>query len=147
VAGAPENSKDRGDETEAKIIYTLISSGYSVSVPFGDNDKYDLIVDDSEALYRIQCKTAWTTKKGTMRFNTHSQTTKNGEYHERTYHGDVDAFAIRYPENGKISGSISRQRRVRRWSSGSNRRSITHQSTGPASMNSPAISSSHIIGP
>jgi len=96
------NSKDTGDQTEAKIIHALIKQGYSVSIPFGDNDKYDLVVDDGESLRRVQCKTAWTTAKGTMRFNTHSQTTKNGRYHEQTYHGDIDAFVVLYPENGKI---------------------------------------------
>ena len=93
------NTKDRGDETEAKVIHELISSGYSVSVPFGDNDKYDLVVDDGKALYRIQCKTAWKNKQDTIRFNTHSQTTQEGEYHENTYHGEIDAFVVRYPND------------------------------------------------
>ena len=92
------NSKDKGDETEAKAIQTLISNGYSVSLPFGDNDKYDLILDSGENLYRLQCKTAWENKESTVRFNTHSQTTKDGEYHEKTYDGEVDAFLVRYPE-------------------------------------------------
>lgn len=96
------NSKDKGDETEAKVLQKLISCGYSVSIPFGDNDKYDLIVDAHGELYRVQCKTAWTSTKGTLRFNTHSQTTKDGDYHEDTYHGHVDAFVVRYPENGQI---------------------------------------------
>ncbi|USZ69374.1 group I intron-associated PD-(D/E)XK endonuclease [Halorussus salilacus] len=96
------NSKDKGDETEATVIQRLISNGYSVSIPFGDNDKYDLIVDDGNRLYRVQCKTAWANKEETMRFNTHSQTTKDGEYHEKTYHGEIDAFLVRYPEDGTI---------------------------------------------
>ncbi len=50
----------------------------------------------------VQCKTGWTNKEDTMRFNTHSQTTKQGRYHEKTYHGKVDAFLVRYPENEKI---------------------------------------------
>lgn len=96
------NTKDKGDETEVKIISELISRGYSVSIPFGDNDKYDLVVDDNDYLYRIQCKTAWSNKPDTMRFNTHSQTTQEGEYHENPYHGEIDAFAVRYPENEKF---------------------------------------------
>lgn len=98
----PRNSKDRGDETEARVIHELVSCGYSVSLPFGDNNKYDLVLDAGGELYRIQCKTGWTTKKGTMRFNTHSQTTRNGEYHESTYHGDIDAFLVRHPETEKL---------------------------------------------
>jgi hypothetical protein len=93
-----ENSKRRGDESESKVIHELISRGCSVSIPFGDNDKYDLIADIDGQLYRIQCKTAWQNKPETIRFNTHSQTTSQGEYFEETYHGEVDAFVVRYPE-------------------------------------------------
>jgi hypothetical protein len=96
------NSKDRGDGTEARIIHELVSSGYSVSIPFGDNDKYDLVVDDGENLHRIQCKTAWENKEETIRFNTHSQTTKEGEYHERIYHGEIDAFLVHYPDTEEL---------------------------------------------
>ena len=93
-----KNTKDAGDETEARVLSELIASGYSVSVPFADNDKYDLVVDTGQRLYRVKCKTAWKNKDETIRFNTHSQTTKDGEYHERTYHGDIDAFVVRYPK-------------------------------------------------
>lgn len=91
------NSKQNGDETEAKLVHELIASGYSVSIPFGDNDKYDIVVDDGTDLHRVQCKTAWRTGKGTVRFNTHSQTTRAGEYHESTHYGEIDAFLVRFP--------------------------------------------------
>lgn len=39
------NKKQVGDKGEAKILSDLISRGYSVSIPFGDNDKYDLVLD------------------------------------------------------------------------------------------------------
>ncbi|WP_254765861.1 group I intron-associated PD-(D/E)XK endonuclease [Salinilacihabitans rarus] len=96
------NSKDIGDETEAVIISHLVADGYSVAIPFGDNDRYDLVVDDEENLYRVQCKTAWRNKERTIRFNTHSQTTKDGQYHERTYHEEIDGFLVRYPENDRL---------------------------------------------
>ena len=92
------NSKAIGDEPESRVLSELLTHGYSVSIPFGDNDRYDLVVDDGDELYRIQCKTGWPNKDETLRFNTHSQTTKNGTYHERTYHGDIDAFMVYYPE-------------------------------------------------
>lgn len=94
----PENSKAIGDTTESRIIHELVRRGYLVSVPFGDNSKYDLVVDDEGSIYRIQCKTAWRTSPHTIRFNTHSQTTKDGEYHETTYEGEIDAFVVRFPE-------------------------------------------------
>ncbi|SEW11075.1 group I intron-associated PD-(D/E)XK endonuclease [Halobacterium jilantaiense] len=97
-----ENSKQTGDETEARILTELVASGYSVSVPFGDNDKYDLIVDDGGTLHRVQCKTAWENKNDTIRFNTHSQTTREGSYHEQTYEEAVDAFVVRYPKTDTL---------------------------------------------
>lgn len=96
------NSKDVGDETEAAIISKLIAAGYSVSIPFGDNDKYDLVVDDGGTLHRVQCKTAWQNKEQTIRFNTHSQTTKDGSYHENTYQDEIDAFLVRYPTTERL---------------------------------------------
>lgn len=80
----------------------MIARGYSVSVPFGDNDKYDLIIDNGEELYRIQCKTAWQNKSQTIRFNTHSQTTSDGKYHEETYNNRIDAFVVRYPNTEQL---------------------------------------------
>lgn len=96
------NSKDVGDETEAKIISAAIGAGYSVAIPFGDNDKYDLVLDDGDELLRIQCKTAWENKSQTIRFNTHSQTTKSGSYHEETYQEKIDAFLVRYPASEQL---------------------------------------------
>ncbi|WP_435066326.1 group I intron-associated PD-(D/E)XK endonuclease [Halobaculum sp. EA56] len=92
------NSKDTGDVTEARSILELTSAGYSVSVPFGDNDSYDLLVEVDDGFIRVQCKTAWSVGSRVIRFNTHSQTTADGEYYERTYDGEVDAFFVRYPE-------------------------------------------------
>ncbi|WP_266075151.1 group I intron-associated PD-(D/E)XK endonuclease [Haladaptatus caseinilyticus] len=68
------NTKGKGGETEAEIIHTFISRGYSISVPFGDNDKYDIIVDSGQNICRVQCKTGWankdaTTQKMELRFD------------------------------------------------------------------------------
>ncbi len=51
---------------------------------------------------RVQCETAWQNKAETIRFNTHSQTTRNGSYHEQTYEEAMDAFVVRYPETGQL---------------------------------------------
>ncbi len=88
--------------TESKIIHEMVANGHSVSVPFGDNDKYDLIADNDDHLYRIQCKTAWQNKEDTIRFNTNSQTTADGEYHEETYENQIDAFVVRYPQTEQL---------------------------------------------
>jgi hypothetical protein len=95
------NTKDRGDETEAKVIHELIARGYSVSVPFGDNDKYDLIVDDGRSLLRVQCKTGWIEDE-CVRFKTASKTTVDGEVRRTDYEGEIEAFAIRCKDTGTL---------------------------------------------
>lgn len=90
------NSKQTGDRTEARCLHALLECGYSVSIPFGDNDRYDLIVDTGSRLVRVHCKTAWR-KSGTIRFNTHSQTTSDGKYHETTYDETIDGFLVYDP--------------------------------------------------
>lgn len=95
------NTKDRGDETEAKIIHELISRGYSVSTPFGDNDKYDVILDDDRTLYRVQCKTGWLEDE-CVRFKTASKTTVDGEVSRVDYEGEIEAFAVRCRDTGQL---------------------------------------------
>lgn len=124
------NSKATGDTTEAYCLSTLLASGYSVSIPFGDNDKYDLIVDTGSRLLRVQCKTAWQGASGTIRFNTHSQTTTDGDYEETTYEDAIDAFLAHYPRAATCSGSTSRMRHNKRCISGTTPRSTTPRSTG-----------------
>lgn len=95
------NTKQTGDETEARIVAALIAEGYSVSVPFGDNDKYDLVLDTGDRLLRIQCKTGWIEDE-VVRFKTASQTTAGGAVTMEDYDGEVDAFAVRCKDNENL---------------------------------------------
>lgn len=51
-----ENTKKLGNLTELQCMTYLYSLGYSISVPFGNADKYDLILDINDKLYKIQIK-------------------------------------------------------------------------------------------
>ncbi|MFC4358240.1 group I intron-associated PD-(D/E)XK endonuclease [Halobium salinum] len=88
------STKQRGDETESRLLAELISRGYSVSVPFGDNDRYDLVVDAGDSLYRVQCKTGWVEEEARIRFKTGSKTTKDGVPVTTDYGDDIDSFAV-----------------------------------------------------
>ena len=95
------NTKDTGDVTEARIIHELIATGYSVSIPFGDNDRYDLVVDAGAQLLRVQCKTGW--REGDcVRFKTASKTTVDGDVAMTDYDGDIDAFAVRCKDDDQL---------------------------------------------
>lgn len=48
--------KQQGDTAELKFMLLNQELGYTVSKPFGDNAKYDLIVDTCMELQRIQVK-------------------------------------------------------------------------------------------
>ncbi|SDG10461.1 group I intron-associated PD-(D/E)XK endonuclease [Halorientalis regularis] len=95
------NTKDTGDTTEAQIIHALIARGYSVSIPFGDNDSYDLIVDAGSTLHRVQCKTGWIEDE-CVRFKTASKTTVDGSVVARDYGDAIDAFAVRCRDTDQL---------------------------------------------
>jgi len=50
------NSKQLGNLTELQCMTYLYELGYSISIPFGNADKYDLILDIKDKLYKIQIK-------------------------------------------------------------------------------------------
>jgi hypothetical protein len=88
------NTKQTGDVTESRILHELVRRGHSVSVPFGDNDPYDLVVSVGDRLVRVQCKTGWR-EDGRVRFKTGSKTTDDGEPVVVDYGDAVDVFAVR----------------------------------------------------
>lgn len=88
--------KERGELTEAVVLAKLIEFGYSVSMPFGDSRRYDMIVDDGRRLYRVQVKTArdgYST--GTVEFNTASVHPISGR--KTRYEGQIEAFIAYHP--------------------------------------------------
>lgn len=52
------DSKQIGNLTELQCITRFYELGYSVSIPYGDSEKYDFIVDINNKLYKMQCKHA-----------------------------------------------------------------------------------------
>lgn len=52
------DTKQVGNLTELQCITRFYELGYSVSIPYGDSEKYDFILDINGNLYRIQCKHA-----------------------------------------------------------------------------------------
>ena len=50
-------NKDQGNIGLAKAMYELQVLGYRISIPFTENQNYDLIVDKDDKLYRVQIKT------------------------------------------------------------------------------------------
>ncbi|MEF8808461.1 group I intron-associated PD-(D/E)XK endonuclease [Natronomonas sp.] len=92
------NTKRIGDASEARVLSALLERDYPVSVPFGDNDPYDLLVETSDGVHRVQVKTGWM-EEGRIRFKTASKTTADGNAVRRDYAPEeVDVFAVRCRE-------------------------------------------------
>ncbi len=52
-----EHPKAIGDRSTLAAMLALREAGYALLLPFGENLRYDLIIDDGTALSRVQCKT------------------------------------------------------------------------------------------
>ena len=76
-------------------MLALHESGYQVSVPFGENTRYDLVLDDGQRLTRVQCKTG-RMRLGAVEFATASSYAHhpNEKPTQRHYRGQADAFAV-----------------------------------------------------
>jgi hypothetical protein len=92
------NSKDTGNITEAKLIAKFVELGYTVSIVFGDNARYDLIIDNEDGLKRIQCKTG-RIRDGRVLFNTASVSPFTNKLNY--YTGEIDFFAVYCSDNDK----------------------------------------------
>jgi len=87
--------KDVGDGSTLAIMTALRMSGVALYVPFGENTRCDLIVDEDGELIRVQCKTG-RLRDGAIRFAVCScyGHHRNPETARRNYQGQVDYFAV-----------------------------------------------------
>ncbi len=92
------NSKAIGERTEAQVLAALLKKGLTVLIPFGDNQRYDLVIDENGKFTRIQCKTG-RLKKGAIAFNTCSIDVNTQK--RKSYYGEADLFGIYCPETDK----------------------------------------------
>jgi hypothetical protein len=84
------STKYAGDTTETAILFALTKKGYTVSIPFGENCRYDLVVDIEGSLKKVQCKTG-RLHNGCVIFRGCSQNISSGR---RSYIGQIDFFGV-----------------------------------------------------
>lgn len=94
------NTKIISDVGVSKIVARAIELGYSVALPFGDNQRYDLILVHGKKTRLAQCKTG-RLRNGIIRGNACSND-HGSKRVGRNYKGDADIFLIYCPDNGKI---------------------------------------------
>jgi hypothetical protein len=98
-----DHPKDVGDRSALAIIWGLRARGYAILIPFGENTRYDLVIDDGERLSKVQCKTG-RLRNGTITFHTYSSYAHhpNPKQRFRRYGYSVDYYGIYCPDNGGV---------------------------------------------
>jgi hypothetical protein len=92
---------DVGLRSEAAILSVLVRRGYAVLLPFGVNQRYDLVLDLKGKLVKAQCKTG-RLRNGVIRFRTSSVMTTKTRNVVRGYAGEVDAFIVFCPQTEAV---------------------------------------------
>lgn len=92
------DSKKKGIVTEIETMLAFVRLGYPVLIPYGDNERYDYIVDVDGKFVKIQCKSAHTINNGeSFMFDTRSATRNSEGNDHHIYTADeVDYFATAY---------------------------------------------------
>ena len=90
------NTKIKGLTTELQCQLFFTSLGYNVSVPLGEDCRYDMIVDIDSSLYKIQVKTCHLDGNG-IKFSTKSSyMTSDGIVSTGYTINEIDFFATYY---------------------------------------------------
>ncbi len=96
------NTKTIGDKTEGRCLAKLLNLDYKVLIPFGENQRYDLVIDDNGKFIRIQCKTG-RMKNGCVQFATCSIYKIKGRLFKNSYtQNEIDCIMIYCPKNEKF---------------------------------------------
>ena len=84
-------------------MLALRDAGYAVAVPFGENTRYDLLIDDGERISRVQCKSGQLVS-GVVRFKTASSYAhhRSALQTRRHYQGQIEFFAVYCRSNAGV---------------------------------------------
>jgi hypothetical protein len=94
-----QNPKAIGERSQVYIIARFLEVGYNVLTPYGDNRRYDLVIEDADGqFWRVQCKTGrsngeWIAFATASSYN-HTMKNKGWKHYRR----QIDYFAVYCPE-------------------------------------------------
>ena len=88
------NSKTKGNISEAKTLFEFQKRNIPVCLPWGDNERYDMIAEFNGKLNRIQIKTANEEVNGSIKCYCRSSKNHTTNKSLDTYEKDVDYFVF-----------------------------------------------------
>ena len=92
---------DVGHRAEGAILLELVKRGHQVLLPFGVNQRYDLVLDCEGRFLKAQCKTG-RLRNGVVQFSSQSVQSNTRGTRTRSYTGEVDLFIVYCPENERV---------------------------------------------
>lgn len=88
------STQEKGLASEAKAISYLVDRGFTVLEPFGDNERYDIVIEDDGEFERIQVKTG-KLKDSYIDFKLSSNRSHaSGVTHKPYTSDEVDSFIV-----------------------------------------------------
>lgn len=90
----PINSKMKGQLSEARALYEFQKRNIPVCIPWGDNERYDMIAEFNGKFNRIQVKTSNEIVNGAINCYCRSSTNHTTNKNLTTYVGEVDYFVF-----------------------------------------------------
>ncbi len=105
--GPRPHPKDVGDVSQAMVLARLVQAGKNVLVPFGENTRYDYVIEESDGTFvRVQCKTG-RLRGGSIRFHAcsftyHHPNNRGTRAYRHDYRGQADVFGIYCPETDSV---------------------------------------------
>lgn len=96
-----------GDTTTAMVLARLVQAGKMVLLPFGENQRYDLVIEETDGSFvRVQCKTG-RLRTGAVRFPTcsvtyHHPNNLGTRAYRQNYRGQSDVFGVYCPETDRV---------------------------------------------
>lgn len=92
--GFLEQTKQKGDISEAKCLFEFQKRGIPVLIPWGDKERYDLVIEWYNSFYRVQVKTSNEIRNGAVICYTHSSHDHTTHKNHYKYQGQVDFFCF-----------------------------------------------------
>ena len=87
------NTKSIGEISEGVILAKFLQLGWIVLIPFGDNQRYDLVIDRGDGFERVQVKTG-RFEKGAVLFPVCSSSNHRENGNRKHYRGQADLFGV-----------------------------------------------------
>ncbi|SDR29397.1 group I intron-associated PD-(D/E)XK endonuclease [Natronobacterium texcoconense] len=85
--------KSQGEKTEARLLSEFVCHDLAVLTPFGENHRYDCVIEKNDKYLRIQCKTG-RYKDGKVIFSTKSTRPRRTGNSYDDYTDSIDYFAV-----------------------------------------------------